>query len=282
MYDAPGHDLAGDQFSFDDVGYSPDGTRLAVGGEGPAVLDARSHELVAGLQLDGDQLVGALRFSRDGRTVFAVVSYFDSTLNPATSIERFDAATGRQLGRARVVSRREVAHVNLMPTHDGRRLVVASAQEPTQILDARTLEPVALLPVRADRAALGPDDHTMLTGGADGSVRFINLATGAVRPAAGGHGAPVTAAEFTADGRTAVSTSADGGAIVWDVRRAAARETIRGHAGAISGLTISGDGSTLYTAGQDSRVVIWDLVGATGSAGRSPSRSLRRDAMCRA
>ena len=168
VYDAPGHDLAGDQFSFDDVGYSPDGTRLAVGGEGPAVLDARSHELVAGLQLDGDQLVGALRFSRDGRTVFAVVSYFDSTLNPATSIERFDAATGRQLGRARVVSRREVAHVNLMPTHDGRRLVVASAQEPTQILDARTLEPVALLPVRADRAALGPDDHTMLTGGADG------------------------------------------------------------------------------------------------------------------
>ena len=225
------------------------------------MLDARNHRLVAGLRLNGDQLVGALRFSRDGRTVFAVAPYFDSSFNPTTSIERFDAATGRRLGRGRVVSRRALEHVNLMPTHDGRRLVVASAQEPTQILDARTLEPVARLPVKADRAALGPDDHTMLAGGADGSVRFVDLDTGIVRPAAGAHGARVTAGEFTTDGRSAVTTSADGGAIVWDVRRAAARETMKGHAGAISGLTISSDGSTLYTAGQDSRVVIWDLVG---------------------
>ena len=261
VYLAPGHLLAGDQFSFDDVAYSPDGTRVAVGGQGPAVLDARSHRLVAGLRLNGDQLVRALRFSRDGRTVFAATPYFDSSLSPATSIGRYDAASGRQLGRERVVSRRELAQVTLMPTHDGRRLVVAGAQEPTQILDARTLAPIARLPVRADRAALGPDDHTMLAGGADGSVRFVDLDTGIVRPATGGHGAPVTAGEFTADGRSAVTTSADGVAIVWDVRRAAARETLRGHAGAISGLTISSDGSTLYTAGQDSRVVIWDLVG---------------------
>jgi WD40 repeat protein/DNA-binding SARP family transcriptional activator len=260
-YAALGHELAGDRFSFDDVAYSPEGARLAVGGEAPAVLDASSHRLLCGLQLAADRVVQALRFSRDGRTVFAVVPYFDSLLNPAISIQRFDAATGRLLGPERVVSRRALAYVNLMPTRDGRRLVVASAQEPTQILDARTLEPLERLPIRADRAALSHDDRTMLVGGADGSVRFIDLDTGKVSLASGRHGAPITAGKFTADGRSAVTTSADGGAIVWGVRRPAARETLKGHAGGITGLAISRDGSTLYTAGQDSRVLIWDLAG---------------------
>ena len=58
-----------------DVRFSPDGSRLAVGGGEPVVLDARTHRvLAAAAHRRRDRILYALRFSPDGRTLFAAVA----------------------------------------------------------------------------------------------------------------------------------------------------------------------------------------------------------------
>jgi WD40 repeat protein len=243
------------------VTFSPDGTLVAVGGTAPAVLDARTHRLLAGLRIGKDRYVSSPRFSPDGRTLFAVVRFTNPDHPPGASIQRFDARTGPALGPERFVARRPV-FANLMITRDGRRLVTTSTEDRTTIFDARTLRPLKGVPGRAECAALSPDDGTMLVGGHDGSVRFLDLDTGNIRTASGRHTGPVLRAAFSADGHTAITAGDDNRAIVWSVDRAAARETLAGHTAQITGLATSRDSSTLYTAALDGRVIIWDLSGA--------------------
>ena len=245
-----------------DVRFSPDGSRVAVGGGEPVVLDARTHRVLARLRIGRDRIMYAMRFSPDGRTLFAAIA-----LPPGggTSIQRFDTRTGRPLGRERHVSN---DLVTLMLTRDGRRLVTTRFDEDTEIRDASTLRSLRRLPVGAEQAALSPDDRTLLVGGRDGSVRFLDLNTDKVRRASGRHAGAVVESAFSEDGRTAITAGEDGELIVWDVQRAAASETLEGHAGQITGLAISRDSSTLYTTGLDGKVLIWDLAG-TRRLGRS-------------
>jgi WD40 repeat protein len=238
-----------------DVRFSPDGSRVAVGGGEPVVLDARTHRMLAPLRIGRDRIMYAMRFSPDGRTLYAAIA-----LPPPgdTVVRRFDARTGRPLGGETHVGR---DLVTLMLTRDGRRLVTTRFDQGTVIRDAGTLRPLRRLPIGAEQAALSPDDRTMLVGGRDGSVRFLDLNTGKVRRASGRHAGAVVRATFSADGRTAITAGEDGRLIVWDVERATAGETLEGHAGQITGLAISRDGSTLYTTGLDGKLFIWDLAG---------------------
>ena len=56
---------------------------------------------------------------------------------------------------------------------------------------------------------LSPDDRTLLLGGGDGSVRFLDLVTGKVRTASGRHNGAVVRASFSPDGRAAVTAGED-------------------------------------------------------------------------
>jgi WD40 repeat protein len=133
----------------------------------------------------------------------------------------------------------------------------------TDIRDATTLHVLQRWPVGADAAALSTDDRTLLLGGIDGSVRFLDLDDGQVRTASGRHAGPVVRATFAPDGRTAVTAGDDNRVIVWDVRRGAVAETLEGHAGQTTSLAISRYGRKLYTGGLDGKVLIWDLAGAS-------------------
>jgi WD40 repeat protein len=264
----------------DHLRFSPDGSRLAVGGCQPVILDAHTHRVLAPLRVR-DGFIYALRFSPDGRTLLGAVA------NPAegvTSIQRFDARSGRPLGRERPVAR---GLGTLMLTSDGRRAVTTSDGGPTVIRDARGLRPLRNVPVGAETAALSPDDRTMLVGGRDGSVRFLDLATGKVRSASGRHDGAVAEATFSADAAFAITAGEDGRVIVWDVKHAAAGETLEGHPGQITGLATSHDGQTLYTSALDGSVLVWDLAGARrlgrrfklglGNPGATPRYALSPD-----
>jgi WD40 repeat protein/DNA-binding SARP family transcriptional activator len=255
----------------DDVSFSLDGTRVAVGGSAPAVVDAHTHHLLSGLRIRPDRYISAIRFSRDGRTLFAVLAFTDQINSPA-SVRRFDARTGRALGPEQLVTRRtsqlvgpvafqRTADVSLMLSDDGRRMITTSTEGPTTIFDAHTLRPLKHLPFRPESAALRPDGRTMLVGGRDGSVRFVDLVTGTSRTASGRHDGAVTSAFFSADGRIAVTGGEDNRVIVWNVGRAAADETFVGHTAQITGLAISRDNRTLYTAAVDGKLILWDLAG---------------------
>jgi WD40 repeat protein len=252
----PGHAgiIIDSQVRLDHLQFSPDGSRLAVGGGEPVVLDARTHRVLARLRFQQDGFIYGLRFSPDGRTLFAAIA-----LPPAggTVIQRYDARSGESVGGSRHVSR---DLVTLMLTTDGRHVVINSGEDAT-VHEARTLRPLRSWPVRAQEAALGPDGRTMIAGAADGSVRFLDLVTGEVTLASGRHDRGVVRAAFSPDGRLAITAGEDERLIVWDVERASAEETLEGHTGQITGLAIRRASPTLYSSSLDSKLLIWDLAG---------------------
>jgi WD40 repeat protein len=211
---------------------------------------------VTKLRIRSERVVSSMRFSPDGRTLFAVVDNFSGGI----SIQRFDARTGNPLGEPRRVVR-GMKTVTLLVTRDGRRVVTGFEGGQITIRDARTLRPLREFRLGAAAAALGPDDRTLLVGARDGSVHFRDLVTGRARTASGRHDGAVTAAAFSADGRSAVTAGEDSRAIVWDVGQAVAGETLTGHSDVITAVAISRDGRTLYTASLDGKVLIWDLAG---------------------
>ena len=242
------------QIRLDHLRFSPDGARLAVGGGEPVVLDSRTHRVLARLRFAFDGFIYELRFSPDGRTLYAAIALPSAS---ASIIRRYDARTGEPLGSIRRVGD---GLVTLMISRDGRRLLVTTGTE-VVIHDARTLSPLQRWPIPAEEAAVSPDDRTLVAGDIDGSVRFLDLGTGEVTVASGRHERGVVRAAFSPDGRVAITAGDDGQMIVWDVERASVRETFEGHAGQISGMAIGRDGRTLYSSSLDGSVLIWDLAG---------------------
>jgi WD40 repeat protein len=201
-------------------------------------------------------------------------------------MQRYDARSGRLLGPLRLVERRiggdgpdsletpalEISAAGqVLTTQAGLtrfrdletgRLVTIGPRGLTTIRDPRTLRVVKRLGAGADVSALSPDGRTLLLGERDGSVGFLDLRTGRVRPASGRHAGAVVTAAFSSDGRTAVTAGEDNRAIVWQVPGAAPVETLSGHTGSVTGLALSHDGRTLYSASLDGRILVWDLGGA--------------------
>src|SRR5262249_34378802 len=164
--------------------------------------DAHTHRVIARLHI-GERFIYALRFSPDGRLLYAVIG------NPAkgdTTVGRFDPRTGRPLG-PEVVAGPNLG--TLMLTRDGRRAVTTVGEGPTVIRDARSLRPLNSLPVGAETAALSPNDRTILFDGDNGSVRFVDLVTNKTRKTSERHDGTVTATAFTPDGTSAITAGQD-------------------------------------------------------------------------
>jgi WD40 repeat protein/DNA-binding SARP family transcriptional activator len=268
------------------VRFSPDGTRLAVAGqESVDILDARTHKyrtrLFAGPPssspiVNVPSVLGTIAFSPDSR-VLAADAIRNQQRHRSAAIVRWDARTGRRLGRPQQVERRpEPALVGF--TSGGGQLVTSSAADNTTVIrDAATLRPLRRLQGGGARSALSPDGRTVALGAADGSVRLLDLQTGDLRVAGDSHDDAVTDLRFTRDSRTLLTAGADGRVNEWSVADARRTETFTGHAGSVSGVAIARDGRTAYGAGEDGTVIAWDLAG-TRRLNR-PFSAPRRSAM---
>jgi WD40 repeat protein len=148
----------------------------------------------------------------------------------------------------------------VLVARDGKRIITSVENGPTVLRDAHTLRPLMSLGVRAQVVALSEDGRTLLAGGRGGSVRFVDVASGAVRTAAGRHEGVVLGVAFSADGRTAATGGSDDTVRVWNVAGGTLRESFAGH-GMVEGLTFAPDGHTLFSAGADGKVLVWDLAG---------------------
>ena len=106
-------------------------------------------------------------------------------------IQSFDARSGRPLGPERRIG--ECGDVTLLATaaagawSDRRR---GAHDRPRRAHAA----PAAARAFRCGAATLSPDDRTLLVGGRDGSVRFLDLWTGDVVRASGRHDGRVSEA----------------------------------------------------------------------------------------
>ena len=257
MPGAPGAPISpGGSIATDVVDFSDDGSLIAVASGQPVVVDAAARRVVTPIHVGEARFAAGVWFSADERTVVATI---DSPAVDSTTIQRFDVRSGRPMGLPRRVTS-ALKTVTVMVVPDGRTVVTTFEGGPTVVRDAQTLRPLRRLPLGGGAAALSDDGRSIVLGGRDGTVRFVDLATGRPRTALGRHDGAVVGATFSRDGRSAVTAGDDNRMIVWDVRASAVRETLQ-TSSQTTGLAISPDGRTLYSGGVDGKVVIWDLAG---------------------
>jgi WD40 repeat protein/DNA-binding SARP family transcriptional activator/energy-coupling factor transporter ATP-binding protein EcfA2 len=76
-----------------------------------------------------------------------------------------------------------------------------------------------------------------------------------------GHTRPVTAIEFSLDGRLVAAGAADGTLLVWAARTGALVERLDGPPAEVTDLAFAPDADTLYSSSQEGDVLVWDLGG---------------------
>ena len=252
------------------VVYSPDGATLAVtsldtSGTPPDVVlelfDPRTLRPQRRIELPRlprpTEFTGASPvFTADGGLVVLEIPFPN---NQREAVRRIDASTGAVSDRA---FRFGATALDLVTSSDRRRVLVTSDREgATYELDAADLRVLRRHPAGGTALALSPDDGTLALGGADGTVRLLDLGSSRVRTLAGRHSERVMRLAFTPDGGTLVSVAEDGKVLVWDLAEGRVRERLDAHTGSVEALAVTPDGRTAISSGIDGRVALWDLNG---------------------
>ncbi|KAG0236964.1 hypothetical protein BGW42_002177 [Actinomortierella wolfii] len=109
-----------------------------------------------------------------------------------------------------------------------------------------------------------PKGNILLAGATDSSIWMWAIPSGAFMNVFNGHSGPVTAGQFTPDGKKIASVSEDGSFIVWDPKSATAQiritsEDARFHQDAITCLAINKDSSLALTGSADGTAKLINL-----------------------
>lgn len=107
--------------------------------------------------------------------------------------------------------------------------------------------------------AYAPDARILASGGADGTVRLLDLTTQGERILKG-HRDHVSAVAFSPDGARLVSASFDQTARLWDVAAGEEIATLKGHRGVVTSAAFTPDGKHLATGSIDATVIVWDVT----------------------
>jgi WD40 repeat protein/DNA-binding SARP family transcriptional activator len=199
----------------DDVGWSPDSTRLAISGssDGVTVVLDRSGKAVGQ--------------TREAETFFPVSAAFSAD-GALLATGRFQGFEGVQLGEYGVTlwDWRTGNEVTVLDTWgesltfspDGLVLATADPTGPARLWDARSGQLLTTLTGHTGGVfdvAFSPDGGSVATAGQDGSVRLWDAETGVQHLTLPGHGNVVHTVQFSPDGTKLASAGADGVVRVW-------------------------------------------------------------------
>jgi WD40 repeat protein len=109
----------------------------------------------------------------------------------------------------------------------------------------------------------GRDGRSVLSGGADGTLKLWSALSGRCLRTLKGHGEWVTSVGLSADGRLALSGSADHTLRLWQTDNGQCIRVLEGHRNWVLAVALCADGRLACSGGGDGAVKVWEI--ATGA-----------------
>jgi len=240
------------------VAFSPDGTRVATGGEDEQVLvfDATLDAAKAAeprFALGPHEIVHGIAFSPDGTTI--------ATVDEAGALRLWSAATGKLVHALQHTA--PLATIAYTP--DGSALVALDGNGKVLVTSARgDRPPIArqLTTSGARALAFRADGQAVVVSGPS-DTRIYPFAAGAIGerellPLSGPHG-DVAAVAFTTDGTRVITAGGDGTVKVWDAVKGKLLARREAQGSAIHTVAVTAAGNTVWAADEDGVVREWDI-----------------------
>jgi WD40 repeat protein len=268
------------------VAYSPDGKRVATGGEsGDTCNTCQPGEVKVWDALTGEELLSlrghsgyvyGLAFSPDGTRLAVATGCVDQQKKPLPGeVKVWDLAGGSEpltlKGHGGFVT-------GVAWAPDGSRLVSGSTDRTVKVWDARDGKPIGTIsnqPADVNAVAFTPDGKWVVSAVGDrvnrdvpGEVRLWDAQTGAPVRTLKGLPGPAWCLALSADGKRIAAGCGvwdekkheftRGEVRVWDAATGEEALTIEGHAAEVNGVSFGGGGRWIATAGGDWAVRVWD------------------------
>lgn len=255
------------------MAFSPSGRRLA-SAAGPSVLlwDTQPRRRLAEplaaptMELPYAAQATSVAFAQDGRTLAWIV-------DPMKRLVIWDAARRQPIGELSLDRLPEGnAVVDLAFSPDGQT-IATSSQFVGALGDGQEQEGVALWNLQDRRPRLLPidqkeptgvvfttDGRTLVSFSADGSIYFVDVASGRVQ-GRWSTGEAGLAAAVSPDGRYLAVEQHDGSVVLWETSTRRRLGTLGGPSAASGGLSMrfSPDGNALAIANPDGVITLWDI-----------------------
>jgi WD40 repeat protein/serine/threonine protein kinase len=109
--------------------------------------------------------------------------------------------------------------------------------------------------------AFAPDGLSLLTAGADKTIKLWHVQTGQLLATFSGHTEQVTTVAFAPDGQSFASGGNDKTVRIWDMGTKKERAQMKDHKGNVVAVACAANGKSLASASQDGTVKLWDTSG---------------------
>ena len=206
---------------------------------------------------------GTAAFSPDGQSVLAAHNA-ERTGDNAEILVWPTPRPGRPRNREEPQNLPFAGRVNGAEFSADGQLILAWGEHSARLWDTVTGREISTL--SADKVLMSPDSETVVTTGFDGSVRFWDARTGAIRGTPQKHERRVLAMAFRPDGRMLVTGSEDTTARLWDSQTGEELARPLKDQQVVTQVGFSPDGLTLFTAsegrqtGENGVAKLWDVT----------------------